>query len=148
MKLWCGGTTRRGLLAAGSFITVAEESGLIIDLGRWVMAEACRQMSAWRVGYPELRMMMRVNMSPAQLTSRNIVSLVADRLEENGLPGHLLCLEITEHAVMQDVSSRSNAARVETLGVTLGHGRLRHRLQLDAQLKRLPFDTLKIDRAS
>ena len=122
---------RRGLLAAGSFITVAEESGLIIDLGRWVMAEACRQMSAWRVEYPELRMMMRVNMSPAQLTSRNIVSLVADRLEENGLPGHLLCLEITEHAVMQDVDqSVRTLHELKALGVHLGHGRLRHRLQL------------------
>ena len=139
---------RRGLLAAGSFITVAEESGLIIDLGRWVMAEACRQMSAWRVEYPELRMMMRVNMSPAQLTSRNIVSLVADRLEENGLPGHLLCLEITEHAVMQDVEqSVRTLHELKALGVHLAMDDFGTGFSSMSQLKCLPFDTLKIDQA-
>lgn len=138
----------RGLLAAGSFITVAEESGLIIDLGQWVMAEACRQMAVWRVQFPTLRMMMRVNMSPAQLTSRNIVSLVADRLKENGLPGHLLCLEITEHAVMQDIEqSVRTLLELKALGVHLAMDDFGTGFSSMAQLKNLPFDTLKIDQA-
>jgi diguanylate cyclase (GGDEF)-like protein len=136
----------RGVVPAGSFIAVAEESGLIVDLGRWVMAEACRQMAVWRRRYPQLRFIMRVNMSPAQLATRNIVRLVADCLNDNHLPGHAICLEITEHAVMEDVEQAVQALHdLKSLGVSVaiddfgtGHSSM-------SQLKRLPVDCLKID---
>jgi len=137
---------QRGVLAAASFIAVAEETGLIVDLGRWVMAEACRQMAVWREQYPQLHFTMRVNMSPAQLATRNIVRLVADCLHDNHLPGRALCLEITEHAVMEDVEQAVQALKdLRSLGVSVaiddfgtGHSSM-------SQLKRLPVDCLKID---
>ena len=137
---------QRGVMPAASFIAVAEETGLIVDLGRWVMAEACRQMAIWREQYPQLQFTMRVNMSPAQLATRNIVRLVADCLSDNHLPGRALCLEITEHAVMQDVEQAVQALHdLKSLGVSVaiddfgtGHSSM-------SQLKRLPVDCLKID---
>lgn len=78
---------QRGVLPADSFITVAEETGLIADLGRRVLTEACRQMSVWRERFSLLRITMRVNVSPAQLATRNLVQLVKECLVGNHLPG-------------------------------------------------------------
>jgi EAL domain-containing protein (putative c-di-GMP-specific phosphodiesterase class I) len=136
----------RGLLAAGAFITVAEETGLIVDLDRWVLTEACRQAAAWRQQYPQLRLTMRVNMSPAQFAAGSVVPLVENCLAENQLPGSLLCLEITEHAVMQDVDQAVQVLRdLKSIGVSFaiddfgtGHSSM-------SQLKRLPVDALKVD---
>jgi diguanylate cyclase (GGDEF)-like protein len=137
----------RGLLSAAAFIDVAEESGLIVELGTWVMAEACRQMAEWRQAHPH-RFTMRVNMSPAQLGTRNIVQLVADCLADNGLPGRLLCLEITEHAVMQDVTRAVETLHeLKTLGVSLAIDDFGTGYSSMAQLKRLPVDVLKIDQS-
>jgi EAL domain-containing protein (putative c-di-GMP-specific phosphodiesterase class I) len=136
----------RGLLTAGAFIDAAEESGLIVDLGSWVMAEACRQMAEWRARWPHRRFTMRVNMSPAQLAARNIVQLVADCLATNDLPGRLLCFEITEHAVMQDVDRAVRTLhQLKTLGLSLAIDDFGTGYSSMAQLKRLPVDVLKID---
>ena len=136
----------RGLLAAGVFINVAEESGLIVDLDRWVLSEACRQAAEWRRQYPQVRLTMRVNMSPAQFAARSVVRLVGNCLAANRLPGSLLCLEITEHAVMQDVEQAVEVLReLKSVGVSFaiddfgtGHSSM-------SQLKRLPVNALKID---
>jgi diguanylate cyclase (GGDEF)-like protein len=139
---------RRGLLTAAEFITVAEETGQIVDLGRWVMAEACRQMAAWRAQHPNRRFTMRVNMSPAQLATRNIVELVGACLADNDLPGRLLCLEITEHAVMQDLAGAVQTLHeLKSLGVSLAIDDFGTGFSSMAQLKRLPVDTLKIDQS-
>ena len=136
----------RGLLTAAAFIDAAEESGLIVDLGSWVMTEACRQMAAWRNRWPNRRFMMRINMSPAQLATRNFVELVADRLRDNDLPGRLLCFEITEHAVMQDVDCAvQTLQQLKTLGVSLAIDDFGTGYSCLAQLKHLPVDVLKID---
>jgi len=137
---------QRGVLPAGSFITVAEETGLIADLGRWVLEEACRQMAAWRLEYPSLRITMRVNVSPAQLATRNIVQLVKDCLDRNRLPGRMLCLEITEHAVVQDVEQTVDVLRdLKALGITLAIDDFGTGYSSMSQLKNLPVDALKID---
>jgi diguanylate cyclase (GGDEF)-like protein len=137
---------QRGVLPAGSFIQAAEETGLIVDLGRWVLAEACRQMSEWRERYPRLSFTMRVNMSPAQLATRNIVRLVKECLHENQLPGELLCLEITEHAVMQDLERAVQVLHdLKALGVSLAIDDFGTGYSSMSQLKRLPVDVLKID---
>jgi diguanylate cyclase (GGDEF)-like protein len=138
----------RGLLPAEAFITVAEESGLIVELGRWVLEEACREMATWVRAYPDLDLTMRVNMSPAQLMSRDFVALVTETLAKHGLCGDKLCLEITEHAVMQDVDGSIEVLRqLRALGIDLaiddfgsGHSSM-------IQLKRLPVTALKIDQS-
>jgi diguanylate cyclase (GGDEF)-like protein len=138
----------RGLLPASEFITVAEETGLVVDLGRWVLSEACRQMAAWLTVWPALDLSMRVNVSPAQLMGPTLVDYVSDRLREHHLDGRRLCLEITEHAVMPDVERSVQVLdALRELGVTLaiddfgtGHSSM-------AQLKRLPVNALKIDQS-
>ena len=135
-----------GVLAAGTFISVAEESGLIVDLGKWVMTEACLQMAIWREKYPQRDFIMRVNMSPAQLATRNIVQLVADCLNDNHLPGRMLCLEITEHAVMQDMTHAVQALHeLKSLGVILAIDDFGTGFSSMSQLRRLPVDCLKVD---
>jgi diguanylate cyclase (GGDEF)-like protein len=137
---------RQGVLPAGSFIRAAEETGLIVDLGRWVLAEACRQMSEWRERYPRLGITMRVNMSPAQLATRNIVTLVEQCLSDNRLPGEFLCLEITEHAVVQDLEQAVRVLNeLKALGVSLAIDDFGTGYSSMSQLKRLPVDVLKID---
>jgi EAL domain-containing protein (putative c-di-GMP-specific phosphodiesterase class I) len=127
---------------------VAEETGLIADLGRWVLAEACHQMSAWRAQYPSLNIQMRVNVSPAQLATRSIVGLVAQCLTDNGVDGALLCLEITEHAVVADVERTVSVLNeLKALGVSLAIDDFGTGYSSMSQLKKLPVDALKIDQS-
>jgi diguanylate cyclase (GGDEF)-like protein len=136
----------RGILAAGEFIRVAEDTGLIADLGRWVLAEACHQMSAWRAQYPSLHIQMRVNVSPAQLATRNIVGLVEQCLADNQMAGQLLCLEITEHAVVADVAQTIGVLEeLKALGISLAIDDFGTGYSSMSQLKKLPVDALKID---
>jgi diguanylate cyclase (GGDEF)-like protein len=137
---------QRGVLAAGEFINLAEEAGLITELGRWVLSEACRQMAEWRAQFPALHFVMRVNMSPAQLATRDIVGVVKATLEEHGLPGQLLCFEITEHAIVQDVEQATKVLfDLRALGVSLAIDDFGTGYSSMSQLKRLPVDLLKID---
>jgi diguanylate cyclase (GGDEF)-like protein len=137
---------QRGVLAAASFIKVAEETGLIVDLGLWVLEEACRQMAVWHEEYRDLRFTMRVNMSPAQLATRNIVQLVDDALQKNRLPGRLICFEITEHAVLRDVDQALAVLHdLKSLGVSLAIDDFGTGYSSMSQLKRLPVDALKVD---
>jgi diguanylate cyclase (GGDEF)-like protein len=136
----------RGIVAAGEFIKVAEDTGLIADLGRWVLAEACRQMALWRSQYPSLHIQMRVNVSPAQLATRNIVGLVDQCLNDNHLAGGLLCLEITEHAMVVDVQQTVGVLKeLKALGVSLAIDDFGTGYSSMTQLKGLPVDALKID---
>jgi diguanylate cyclase (GGDEF)-like protein len=136
----------RGIIPAGKFIAVAEETGLVVDLGRWVLEEACRQMQVWRDRYPGLDLLMRVNMSPAQLSSPGITEHISRCLRQNNLLGSALCLEITEHVVMQDVERAIGILEeFRTLGVRLALDDFGTGFSSMAQLKRIPIDTLKID---
>ncbi len=136
----------RGIIPAGQFIAVAEETGLVVDLGRWVIEEACRQMQVWRDRYPGLDLLMRINMSPAQLSSPGITEHISRCLRQSNLLGSSICLEITEHVVMQDVD-RAIAILdgFRTLGVRLALDDFGTGFSSMAQLKRIPIDTLKID---
>jgi len=136
----------RGIIPAGQFIAVAEETGLVVDLGRWVLEEACRQMQVWRDRYPGLDLLMRVNMSPAQLSSPGITEHISRCLRQSNLLGSSLCLEITEHVVMQDVERAIVILdEFRTLGVRLAMDDFGTGFSSMAQLKRIPIDTLKID---
>ena len=138
-----------GLMAPGRFIPVAEESGLIIPIGTWVMHEACRQLRMWqaeRVGSP--RGTVEVNLSARQIDHPEIVDTVERILQETGLPPANLTLEITESALMHDASSALRVLRaLKELGCTLaiddfgtGYSSLSH-------LQRFPLDILKIDKS-
>ncbi|HVX46392.1 MAG TPA: bifunctional diguanylate cyclase/phosphodiesterase [Mycobacteriales bacterium] len=137
----------RGLLSAEEFIDIAEETNTIIELGRWVLAEACQQVVRWRRDYPDLDLMVRVNISPAQLISKDMVPTVMRTLSATGLPGHALCLEITERVVLPDLDQVLSAlGELHGLGVVCAIDDFGTGYSSLSQLKSLPVDTLKIDR--
>lgn len=138
---------QRGLVMPGEFIPLAEETGLILSLGQWVLREACAAMQAWQTRFqPDPPMTISVNLSARQFTQPDLVELVARTLQETGLPGTRLRLEITETAVMHDPEAAIRMlTSLKELGVRLsiddfgtGHASLRY-------LQRLPVDRLKID---
>ncbi|MEM9203252.1 MAG: EAL domain-containing protein [Actinomycetota bacterium] len=135
-----------GVLAAGSFIEVAEETGLVIEMGEIVLAEAVAEAATWPGG--DDGPMVRVNLAAAQLQRDDTVALVRFALEESGLPPHRLCLEITESAVMTDINrSEQILHRLKELGVKLAVDDFGTGFSSLAYLKRFPVDALKIDRA-
>jgi diguanylate cyclase (GGDEF)-like protein/PAS domain S-box-containing protein len=139
----------RGLLAPSEFIQLAEESGLIVPLGAWVLRESCRQIARWKQSFgAELAPRISVNVSARQLADPQIVEEVEQALSEAGADTGHLALEITETVLMAD--GRTPVATLETLK------RLGSRLMLDdfgtgysslSYLSRLPLDTLKLDRS-
>ena len=138
----------RGLLAPGTFIPLAEETGLILPLGRWVLAAACAQLVAWRERYPASGLLLGVNVSARQLQRGDLAAEVAAILAASGLAPGALKLELTESVLMEDAVATGRAIRdLRGLGVQLilddfgtGYSSL-------AYLKRLPLDALKIDRS-
>ena len=138
----------RGLLTPAHFIEIAEQSNIIVDLGRWVLKEACSQLASWRDEFPELGLLIRVNASPLQLVSPDFVALVAGTLADNSLPGESLCLEITERGMMQDIDLvLSVLHEVRELGVTIAIDDFGIGSSSLGQLKALPVDALKIDQS-
>jgi diguanylate cyclase (GGDEF)-like protein len=136
----------RGLLAASDFITVAEETGLVTNIGRWVFAEACRQLGAWRRDYPNLNFIVRVNMSPADFKVGDLVEYVAEQLRVNDVPGDRLCIEITEYAVMDDSDRTAEVLKgFQELGVEIALDDFGTGFGSMTELKNLPVDLLKLD---
>ncbi len=137
----------RGLLAPGHFIPAAEETGIIHALGMHVLEVACRQAATWQATGPG-DVQMSVNLSPRQCLHPELVSMVAEVLRTTGADPSLLCLEVTETAVMEDLSVMEGVlGSLKALGLTLaiddfgtGYSSLR-------ALQRLPFDVVKIDRS-
>lgn len=136
-----------GLIPPGRFIPLAEETGIIVDIGNWVLGEACRQARRWLdAGLPPLR--MSVNLSVRQLRDAALANRVAAVLAASALPAHLLELEITESSVMDRPAEAVALLRsLKALGLELaiddfgtGHSSLSY-------LKLFPLDHLKIDRS-
>ncbi len=136
-----------GLLAPADFIPIAEESGLIVPIGRWVLTEACRQARAWhKIGL--VPVLMSVNISAMEMRTQTFLDRVRATLESTGLEARFLELELTEAFLMQDSLSTSALLRdLKHLGLRLalddfgtGYSSLNH-------LRRFPIDTLKIDRS-
>lgn len=135
------------LVAPDQFIPVAEETGLIVPLGRWVLTTACRQAKRWHdQGFKDFQ--MSVNLSPRQFRQKDLVAMVRSTLDATGLPPDLLDLEITENVVMVSVDEATETLnQLAGLGVRLsmddfgrGYSSLYH-------LKRFPMHALKIDRS-
>lgn len=134
------------LVAAGEFIEAAESSGLILPLGRWVLAHACREARAWRASSDGP--VLRVNVSALQFDTASLVDDVADALEDSGLPPHRLCLEVTETTLLRDVvQAAATMHRLKSLGVRLAIDDFGTGYSTFAYLKRFPVDVLKIDRS-
>lgn len=138
----------RGLLAAGTFIDVAEESALISDIGRFVVSEACRQVGEWSRAYPDLPLKLRVNVSGRQLIHTSLLRDVTIALADSRLPPERLCLEITETALMSDIDTSIQMMRwIRELGVDLAIDDFGTGYSSLGYLERFPVDTLKIDRS-
>ncbi|EJL92827.1 PAS domain S-box/diguanylate cyclase (GGDEF) domain-containing protein [Herbaspirillum sp. CF444] len=137
----------RGLVAPGMFITLAEQTGLIVPLGAWVLREACRQGKAWLDrGYQFGR--IAVNLSPRQFSSDDLLSTIDNALAQSGLPSAMLELEITEGAIMQNPQEAVVLLkRMRELGVTISVDDFGTGYSSLASLKQYPLDTLKIDRS-
>ncbi len=136
----------RGLLVASDFITVAEETGLVSTLGRWVFAEACRQLSAWGHEYPNLDFTVRVNMSPADFKVGDLVDFVEGCLTRFGVPGNRLCVEVTEYAVVDDPEQTARILRgFQELGIEIALDDFGTGFASMTELKNLPVDFLKLD---
>jgi len=138
---------RRGLVPPDQFIEIAEECGLIVPIGRWVLREACRQASAWQdAGLPLIR--IAINVSAVELRAVDFVSSVADSLAATGLQAHHLELELTETCLMQEARSTVVVLReLRTMGVHLALDDFGTGYSSLSYLQRFPIDTLKIDRS-
>ncbi|MFG1603358.1 putative bifunctional diguanylate cyclase/phosphodiesterase [Actinoplanes sp. NPDC049265] len=137
----------RGIVSPLEFIGIAEATGLIAPLGRWVMAEACRQAVAWGAGTTR-RLKMAVNVSVRQFDHCDLAELVAGVLAETGLPADQLCLEMTESVVLTETDENlAQLQRVKALGVTLAMDDFGTGYSSLAYLRRFPMDVLKIDRS-
>ena len=129
------------------FIPIAEDTGMIIAIGEWVLRTACRQIKAWLdTGIPSLR--LAINVSARQLRKQDFPDIVASALSESGLPAHLLEIEITESAVMEEPEeARLILERLKEMGVTLAIDDFGTGYSSLAYLKLFPIDNLKIDRS-
>ncbi len=131
----------RGLLGPGEFIPLAEETGLIVPLGRWVLREACRQATTWP-GAPYLS----VNVAGAQLEQEGFVDEVAAALGDSGLASARLVLEVTESSLVGDAEAERLQA-LRKLGVRLAIDDFGTGYSSLSYLRRFPMDVLKIDRS-
>jgi EAL domain-containing protein (putative c-di-GMP-specific phosphodiesterase class I) len=138
----------QGVIPPGEFIPVAEDTGLILELGDWVIREAIRQIAVWNAARPSDRpLFVSVNVSARQLGGGSLLDTVAEALATAGVPGGQLCLEITESALMADPElaasvlhgARALGARVAIDDFGTGYSSL-------AYLRELPVGVLKIDR--
>jgi diguanylate cyclase (GGDEF)-like protein/PAS domain S-box-containing protein len=138
-----------GTIPPLKFIPLAEQSGLIVPIGAWVIEEACRTAARWQREFGRDDLIIAVNLSPRQLGSTDLVETVGDAIAESGLAPSTLCLEVTESALMADITvARDTLHELKELGVMLavddfgvGHASLKQLKQL------LPVDMLKIDKS-
>jgi len=134
-----------GVISPDEFIPLAEENGLIVPIGAWVLGTALRQLAEWRAGGADLS--VSVNISPRQLADESVGATVAALLAEAGVPASALCLEVTETAVLSEpIRAATRLAELRALGVRIafddfgtGYSSLRH-------LSQLPVDVIKLDR--
>jgi diguanylate cyclase (GGDEF)-like protein len=137
---------KRGVIAPDRFIPLAEDSGLVVAIGAWVLREACRQTAAWRAGGHELS--VAVNVSGRQLDTTGLLDDVRSALASSGLEPRNLTLEITETALMHDpMASAEHLRALKRLGVRIAIDDFGTGYSSLAYLRQFPADTLKIDRS-
>ena len=136
-----------GLLGPAEFIPVAEETGLIIPLGAWVLTNSCRQVRTWEdQGLPDLR--LAVNVAQRQFRAHAFPEAVAKALAQSGMTADRLNLELTESTLMEDTeASHATLARLRAMGVGVSIDDFGTGYSSLSYLKRFPLDTLKIDKS-
>jgi len=133
----------RGLVSPADFIPVAEETGLIIQLGEWVLRRACQETAQWPA-----HIKVAVNLSPSQLKSRNLTELVVSALEDSGMSAHRLQLEITETVLMHNTfNTLATLHQLRKLGVQIAMDDFGTGYSSLSYLRSFPFDKIKIDRS-
>jgi diguanylate cyclase (GGDEF)-like protein len=136
----------RGLVQPDAFIPLLEETGLIVDVGRWVLREACRQAAAWRRAGHSID--MAVNVSGRQLDTDQLIEDVEAALADSGLPPRALTIEITETTLMSNVAETARRlAAIKALGVRIAIDDFGTGYSSLAHLQKFPVDALKIDRS-
>ncbi|WP_305787432.1 putative bifunctional diguanylate cyclase/phosphodiesterase [Symbioplanes lichenis] len=141
---WHSGT--RGLVSPADFIPIAEESGLIVDIGQWVLETSAAQVASWRRTYPDLT--LNVNVSGHQLVHPRFAANVTRALAVAGLPSSAVTLELTESVLMTDPDAAvASLSSLRELGVQLSIDDFGTGYSSLAYLRELPVDELKIDRA-
>jgi len=136
------------LLEAAQFIDVAQDSGLILGIGAWVLGQACADAARWARDEPPRRLVLRVNLSPLELSQPNLLTTLDGALSVSGLDPHLLCVEITEATILSTsstvkvnldgISARGIEVAIDDFGT--GYGSLTY-------LRRYPIDVVKVDRS-
>ncbi len=139
---------RRGVLQPDAFLDVAEESGLIVPLGNWVLASACRQMRSWHKQCPDRKLpVLSVNLSPRELSNASLVSTIKQTLLETGLDPRYVRLDLSERAAALDVEPCLTVMHaLKALGVQLALDDFGSGLAGLSSLKKLPLDWLNIGR--
>ena len=137
----------RGLVSPVDFIPMAEETGLIVPIGQWVLETACHQCAAWRAGdWPDMK--VAVNLSAAQFRQQELIVVTRKALAAAGLPAEALELEVTESILMSDAEGTATTLNeLSAMGVTLAIDDFGTGYSSLAYLKRFPVDTLKVDRS-
>lgn len=140
---------QRGLVSPAEFIPVAEDTGLIVPLGWWVLKEACRQMRAWQLQFAvEPPLTINVNLSGKQFTQVNLIEQIQQILQETGLSPSSLKLEITESCVVENIKSAATMlSNLQALGIQVAIDDFGTGYSSLAYLHRFPVNTLKIDRS-
>ena len=134
---------RRGLVSPAEFIPLAEETGLIVPIGEWVVGQACKDAMAW----PE-HVTVAVNISPVQFRNASLVSTITSALASSGLPASRLEIEITESVLLQDTEATlATLHQLRALGVHVSMDDFGTGYSSLSYLRRFPFDKIKIDQS-
>lgn len=138
----------RGLIFPNDFISIAEETGVIIPIGYWVLREVCRQLRAWQLQFPESSLTISVNLSSKQFLQADLVTQISQILQETGLNPRHLKLEISESVIMENPESATvMLLQLKDLGFELHMDDFGTGYSSLSYLHRFPFDLLKIDRS-
>jgi EAL domain-containing protein (putative c-di-GMP-specific phosphodiesterase class I) len=137
-----------GLLLPGEFIPVAEASGIVVDIGDFVLRCACRQLRSWHQLWPGYRLGLSVNLSARELVEPDLVAQVSQSLQDEGIEPEFVTLELTESALLVDpVQAAARLTALNQTGIKLALDDFGTEFSSLSHLRRLPVDCLKIDKS-
>lgn len=139
----------RGIVPPNDFIPIAEETGLILPIGRWVLREACLQLHRWQQQFPDTKdLVMNVNLSARELEQKDLISQIRKVLKETKIDPHCLKLEITESVIMKNAEQAIKTVKdLRDMGIRVSIDDFGTGYSSLSYLHRFPIDTLKVDRS-